>query len=469
MGAGLKPAPTIAGRLVRQYQICPCTSEVRRLLEEAAYQGLRVHAHPVFRDGGVNAAEVGMGDQVALFQVLGAQGRVFAVFAALNGIADQEGHAASAVVGTGAIVVDPAAELGEHQHDDVVSGVILAQVVEEALLGLGDVGPQLVVHADLVGVAIEAAVVAVEDAGAQVGLVHLRDALQLGSDRGVRVFNAGRVHARGHVEDVGCLHGVQAGLAQVVHNGAGSDGRGIQAGKPVKDLVPLFGLVNAGQQAEVVQVVHAGHRNAGQSQGAREAGAEADGGYHILLVGVNFLGGATQPALGPDLLGLNNLYIWKPPKIGLGFPWHQDKWYFNHQYKTGTTVATWSAIDAADKGNGCLYVIPGSHKQGVREHKELEGSQQGEFKQAEGARDEDGVAVEVPAGAVIWFNSQVLHKSTDNHSERFRRANIAHYMNAKGEWTRPEAINKKRPPMWIRGKTYPGMGDEVQWDVIPIL
>ena len=173
--------------------------------------------------------------------------------------------------------------------------------------------------------------------------------------------------------------------------------------------------------------------------------------------------------LGPDLLGLNNLYIWKPPKIGLGFPWHQDKWYFNHQYKTGTTVATWSAIDDADTENGCLYVIPGSHKYGVREHKELEGSQQGEFKQAEGARDEDGIAVEVPAGAVIWFNSQVLHKSTDNHSNRFRRANIAHYISAKAEWTRPGAINKKRPPMWIRGKTYPGMADEVQRDVIPIL
>ena len=172
--------------------------------------------------------------------------------------------------------------------------------------------------------------------------------------------------------------------------------------------------------------------------------------------------------LGPDILGLNNLYIWKPPKIGLGFPWHQDKWYFNHQFKTGTTVATWTAIDAADKENGCLYVIPGSHKHEVHEHKELEGPQQGEFRQAQGVTDEDGVAVAVPAGAVIWFNSQILHKSTDNHSLRFRRANIAHYISAKAEWTRPEAVNKKRPPMWIRGDTYPGMADEVEWDVIPI-
>ena len=199
--------------------------------------------------------------------------------------------------------------------------------------------------------------------------------------------------------------------------------------------------------------------------------------HHINHYSPEFLERTRDPRLtdpvvdliGPNILGLNNLYIWKPPKIGLGFPWHQDKWYFNHQYKTGTTVATWTAIDAADKGNGCLHVIPGSHKQGVREHKALEGSQQGEFKQAEGARDEDGVAVEVPAGAVIWFNSQVLHKSTDNHSERFRRANIAHYISAKAEWTRPDAVNKKRPPMWIRGKTYPGMADEVQRDVISIL
>ena len=144
--------------------------------------------------------------------------------------------------------------------------------------------------------------------------------------------------------------------------------------------------------------------------------------------------------LGPDILGLNNLYIWKPPKIGLGFPWHQDKWYFNHQFKTGTTVGTWTAIDAADKENGCLYIIPGSHKYGVLEHENLEGSQQNEFKLARGARDEDGVAVEVPPGAVVWFNNQILHKSTDNHSLRFRRCNVVHLVFLKSTQN-PLSIN----------------------------
>ena len=106
--------------------------------------------------------------------------------------------------------------------------------------------------------------------------------------------------------------------------------------------------------------------------------------HHVSCYNPEFLERVRDPRLtdpivdllGPDILGLNNLYIWKAPKIGLGFPWHQDKWYFNHQYKTEMTVGTWTAIDPADKDNGCLYVIPGSHKHGIYEHADLEGSQQ---------------------------------------------------------------------------------------------
>ena len=172
--------------------------------------------------------------------------------------------------------------------------------------------------------------------------------------------------------------------------------------------------------------------------------------------------------LGPDLLGLNNLYIWKAPKIGLGFPWHQDKWYFNHQYRTDMTVGTWTAIDPADKENGCLYVIPGSHKYGILKHEDLEGSQQNEFKIAREARDEDGIAVEAPPGAVVWFNNQLLHKSTDNHSERFRRCNVAHYISANAERIPKKDGKNIRPVMWVRGDTYSEKMEPVYRNVLPI-
>ena len=58
-----------------------------------------------------------------------------------------------------------------------------------------------------------------------------------------------------------------------------------------------------------------------------------------------------------DILGINNLFIWKAPEIGLGFPWHQDKFYFGKRFNTATTVGTWTAIDPADHENDCLHVI----------------------------------------------------------------------------------------------------------------
>ena len=174
--------------------------------------------------------------------------------------------------------------------------------------------------------------------------------------------------------------------------------------------------------------------------------------------------------LGPDILGINNLFIWKAPKIGLGFPWHQDKFYFRNRFNTETTVGTWTAIDPADRENGCLYVVPGSHKSDIFEHDDLEGSQQQEFKLARGVRDADGVAVEVPPGAVIWFHSHLLHKSTDNHSLRFRRSYVVHYLSAQAEWTRPGALNnrKRQPVMWIRGETFPDKVHEVEREILPV-
>ena len=222
--------------------------------------------------------------------------------------------------------------------------------------------------------------------------------------------------------------------------------------------------------------------NINQNALVRDGKAEASGIHamhkihHVSCYCPEFLARVRDPRLtdpivdllGPNLLGLNNLYIWKSPKIGLGFPWHQDKWYFNHQYKTEMTVGTWTAIDAADRDNGCLYVIPGSHTYGILVHEDLEGSQQSEFKIAREARDEEGVAVEAPPGAVVWFNNQLLHKSTDNHSERFRRCNVAHYISANAERVPKKNVKNMRPVMWVRGDTHSEKMEPVYQDVLPI-
>jgi len=173
--------------------------------------------------------------------------------------------------------------------------------------------------------------------------------------------------------------------------------------------------------------------------------------------------------LGPDILGINNLFIWKAPEIGLGFPWHQDKFYFRTRFDTETTVGAWTAIDKADEDNGCLYVIPGSHKREISIHDELEGSQQNEFKLARDAQDEDGIPVEADPGTVIWFHSHLLHKSTDNHSSRFRRSYVSHYLSARARWASPDKRGAGQPVMWIRGNTHEGHVTEVRRTLLPVL
>ena len=141
--------------------------------------------------------------------------------------------------------------------------------------------------------------------------------------------------------------------------------------------------------------------------------------------------------------------------------------YFRSRFVTETTVGTWTAFDAADRGNGCLYVIPGSHRRPIVEHDVPEGSQQSEFKLARNTRDDEGVALEAPPGSVIWFHSHLLHKSTDNHSGRFRRSYVSHYLSAHAGWAAGVEPGRGTPIMRIRGETFPGKVTQAQRDVLP--
>ena len=112
-------------------------------------------------------------------------------------VADDERAAARAVVGAAAVVLHPAAELGEDQDGDVVGGVVLAEVLLERGERRGQLGQQAVVARDFLGVVVVAAVLGVEDAGAEVGGVDPRDVAQRLADGAVRVRRPTRSRGSG--------------------------------------------------------------------------------------------------------------------------------------------------------------------------------------------------------------------------------------------------------------------------------
>ena len=103
-------------------------------------------------------------------------------------VADDQHAAGSAVVGAGAVIVGAPPEFGEHQHYDIVCGVVFAQVVEEVADGGGKVVPQAGQHIGLAGVGIKTAVVAVEHARSQAREVNLGDALEFLGEGSVGVL-----------------------------------------------------------------------------------------------------------------------------------------------------------------------------------------------------------------------------------------------------------------------------------------
>ncbi len=122
------------------------------------------------------------------------------------------------------------------------------------------------------------------------------------------------------------------------------------------------------------------------------------------------------------------LFVKPPGKQGQA--WHQDERYIPTRDRS--LIGAWIAVDDATVENGCLWVVPGSHRSGylfpTRDHGEPEEYDGND--QAYGFADGAAVPVEVKAGSVVFFNGYLLHKSLRNRSQIYRRALVNHYMNA---------------------------------------
>ncbi len=113
-----------------------------------------------------------------------------------------------------------------------------------------------------------------------------------------------------------------------------------------------------------------------------------------------------------------------------GQAWHQDERYIPTRDRS--LVGAWIALDDATIDNGCLWVVPGSHRHGYL-HPTRPHDQPDEYDTSDcafGFDESAGIPVEVAAGSVVFFNGYLLHRSLRNRTDGFRRALVNHYLNA---------------------------------------
>jgi phytanoyl-CoA hydroxylase len=136
-------------------------------------------------------------------------------------------------------------------------------------------------------------------------------------------------------------------------------------------------------------------------------------------------GAIVEELLGTNASVFQSMFILKNPGAW-GQPWHQDAYYFN--FDRGPQIGLWLAISEATLENGCLSVLPGSHKGDIAEHgpDKREGSNYG-YREVDVAGEDRAIPVLMQPGDLLIFHSHLLHRSVDNLGVARREAMVLHY------------------------------------------
>lgn len=126
-----------------------------------------------------------------------------------------------------------------------------------------------------------------------------------------------------------------------------------------------------------------------------------------------------------------------PGSLSSRHPLHQDLYYFPFR-PADKIICAWTAMERITRQNGCLSVIPGSHKGEFLKHDypKWEG---GVNKMYYGIQSIDPskidlVHLEMDKGDTVFFHPILIHGSGANRSQGFRKAISCHYAASECEY-----------------------------------
>ena len=135
--------------------------------------------------------------------------------------------------------------------------------------------------------------------------------------------------------------------------------------------------------------------------------------------------------LGNEPYAVQTMLYFKPAGAR-GQALHQDNFYLRAQ--PGTCLAAWMALDPCDEANGCLRIVPGSHRWPLLCTEKADTGVSFTDVTVPLPPGQEVEAVRMNAGDVLFFNGSLVHGSYPNTTEdRFRRSLIGHYIDGRAE------------------------------------
>uniref|UniRef100_A0A0E0D5G4 Phytanoyl-CoA dioxygenase n=1 Tax=Oryza meridionalis TaxID=40149 RepID=A0A0E0D5G4_9ORYZ len=142
---------------------------------------------------------------------------------------------------------------------------------------------------------------------------------------------------------------------------------------------------------------------------------------------------------------IQSMYIFKQPGIGGEVVPHQDNTFLYTDPPSCTGL--WLALEDATKTNGCLWAIPGSHKNGLK-RRMIRDEIDTHFDHPSPTYDlKEFVPLEVKSGDLVVIHGDLIHQSFENLSPVSRHALSLHVIDTEGcEWSKQNWLQRKIPP-----------------------
>jgi phytanoyl-CoA hydroxylase len=145
-----------------------------------------------------------------------------------------------------------------------------------------------------------------------------------------------------------------------------------------------------------------------------------------------------------DPLLLQSMYIFKQPRIGGEVTCHQDATFLYTEPLR--MVGLWFALEDATVENGCLWVIAGGHKLGLKSRfvRAEAGGTRFEALNNLSWPEEKLQPLEVRKGTVIVLDPLLPHLSRENRSENSRHAYTLHIIDASTKYLKENWLQRSR-------------------------
>jgi phytanoyl-CoA hydroxylase len=196
--------------------------------------------------------------------------------------------------------------------------------------------------------------------------------------------------------------------------------------------------------------------------------------FWLRLVGDDGLLDVAEQFIGPDIALFASHYIAKPPRDGQPVLWHQDGSFW--PLEPMEVVTLWLAADESTPENGCMRVIPGTHKMDLTEMQQNTGEANVLGAEIDPDLVDESQAVDLilEPGDVSIHHPNLIHGSEANRSSKWRRGLTIRYIPTSTRITQQpweaafllrgeavEGVNEYQPkPKYVEGRHMPFDGCE---------